>query len=416
MTAIAGLRGTGDWGTDERPKNFREYIMWRNPNGDTPLFALMSKARTESTDDPEFAWWDEPVDILRLQINFASNYGTTDTDLTVDSVDASTSSPNLNWGLASHLVPGDILMVEPATDAAAFTVEYLEVKQVMSDTVISVRRGACGSTAAAINNDVFLLKIGTAFSEGTAEPKAASRNPMKWKNFTQIFKTVYDVTGTSAQAKARTGDLLKNERKRRAFDHSRDIEFALMFGRASETTGDNGKPKRTMDGLRRFIPAQNTTVFTGAVTWTGATNNFLDAVYKVFDWNTGAGDTRVALCGNLALNILNKIIAKDTNTQIQYGPIIKQYGMNLRELILPQGSLYLKTHPLLNRHSLYSNSMWIVDFSAIKWRPMKGRDTKFQDDIQQKGEDAVRGQWMTEGGLEVNYGGLTMAYLGNFVA
>ncbi len=29
MTAVAGLRGTGDFGTDERPKSFREYILWR---------------------------------------------------------------------------------------------------------------------------------------------------------------------------------------------------------------------------------------------------------------------------------------------------------------------------------------------------------------------------------------------------
>jgi hypothetical protein len=58
MPAIAGLRGTGtaDWGTDERPKNFREMILWRNPNGSAPLTALMSKMRSESTDDPEFAW------------------------------------------------------------------------------------------------------------------------------------------------------------------------------------------------------------------------------------------------------------------------------------------------------------------------------------------------------------------------
>lgn len=27
--AVAGLRGTGDWATDERPKNFREMILWR---------------------------------------------------------------------------------------------------------------------------------------------------------------------------------------------------------------------------------------------------------------------------------------------------------------------------------------------------------------------------------------------------
>lgn len=414
MSAVAGLRGSGDWGTDERPKNFREYIMWRNPNGTTPLLALMSKVGTATTDDPEFSWWDEPVDIIRVQVNFAANYGTTDTTLAIDSTDPSTAAPANSWGVASHLTPGDILMVEPAADAAAFTPEYLEVTQVMNDNTIVVRRGVMGSTPAAINDNTWLLKIGSSFAEGTSEPKATSRNPIKYKNFTQIFKNTYDVSGTASKTKARTGDLLKNEKKRRSFDHSKDIEFALMFGRASETTGDNGKPKRTMDGLRRFIPAQNTTIFTGGVSMLGATNNFLDAVYKVFDWDTGAGDQRIALCGNLALNWLNKMISSETNVQITMGPKISQYGMQLRELTLPQGTLYLKTHPLLNRHPLYANSMWIIDFSALKWRPMVGRDTKFVDDIQEKGEDAVRGMWITEGGLEVDYGGLTCGYLGAF--
>lgn len=54
--AVAGLRGTGDWGTDERPKNFREYILWRRPNGMAPLTALLSKMKSEKSNDPEFAW------------------------------------------------------------------------------------------------------------------------------------------------------------------------------------------------------------------------------------------------------------------------------------------------------------------------------------------------------------------------
>ena len=47
--AFAGLRGTGDWGTDERPKNFRERILWLDPNGMTPLTGLMSMMGKEST-------------------------------------------------------------------------------------------------------------------------------------------------------------------------------------------------------------------------------------------------------------------------------------------------------------------------------------------------------------------------------
>ena len=412
MAAVAGLRGTGDWGVDERPRNFREYIMWRNPNGSTPLLALMAKVGKESTDDPQFNWWDEPSDIIRLQVGAA--LGTTDTTVTVSSQDPSATAPANNWGVASHLVPQDILMVEPVADSAAFTPEYLIVTSVQSDTQFTCSRGALGSTPAAVPLNSFLLKIGSSFSEGTAEPQATSRNPIKYFNYTQIFKTVYDVTNTAVGTRARTGDVLKNERKRRAFDHAKDIELALMFGRQLETVGANGKPQRTMDGMRRWIPAQNTTVFTGSVSWTGATNNFLDAVYRVFDWDTGAGDQRIALCGNGALNALVKITAKDANSRINFSEAItNQYGMALRELILPQGSLFLRTHPLLNRHALYTNSLWIIDFSALRWRYLTGRDTKTIDDIQLRGEDATRGMWITEGGLEVRYGGLTCGYLGN---
>lgn len=415
MSAVAGIRGTGDWATDERPKDFREYILWRNPNGTTPINALMGKTGSEKCTDSEFSWWDEPVAITRLQVNVAVTLTAADTVITVDSADNDASNPSRVWGLATHCVPGDLLMVEPTTDAASFTTEIVRVDSVQSTTQLTVARGAAGTTASTIANDVFLLKIGSAFAEGTAEPKATSRNPTKYFNYTQIFKTTYDVTGSAAATKTRTGDVLKNDRKRRAFDHSKDIEFALLFGRRYETTGSNGKPLRYFGGIRSFIPAQNTTVFTGTPTMTGA-NNFLDAVYKVFDYDTEAGRQRIAICGNGALNALNKMIARDSNVHINSSESITMYGMELQKIVLPQGTIYLKTHPLLNQHSLYTNSMWLMDFSALKWRYLDGRDTDFTDNIQPKGEDAIRGQWMTDGGLEVRYGGLTLGYLGHLDA
>ncbi len=410
MAAVAGLRGTGDWGADERPKNFREMIMWRNPNGVTPLFALMSKVGKQSTSDYEFNWWDEPVTIIRLQVNFAAGYGAGDTLITVDTADPSTSAPELAWGNATHLTEGDILMVEPANEANWATTEYLKVVSVQSATQFTVLRGQLGSAAAAIADDRFLLKVGSAFGDGTSEPKATSRNPVKYTNFTQIFKTTYDITGRAVNTTIRTGDPLANEKKRRSTDHSKDIEFAMMFGRKSESIDSNGKVISTTDGLRRQIPSDTTTIFGGALT----VNSFLDAAYKVFNWESDAGNSRVMLCGNGALNIMNKTFRGDTNTEIQFMGKMKQYGMEMMEVGLPQGSLYLKTHPLMNRHATYTNAAFLVDFSALKWRPMKGRDTKFNDNIQNKGEDAQRGYWMTDAGLQVLYGGLTCGYLGNF--
>ena len=408
MAAVAGLRGTGDWATDERPKNFRELILFRNPNGTAPIFALMAKVQKESVDDPEFSWWDEPNDIVRLQVNGAlTNVATT---VVVDSPDPSDTAPDNVYGLATHLVPGDLLLVEPAADAATFDNEVLEVATVVSATNFTVTRGAAGSTAAAIADNAQLTKIGSNFSEGTASATAVSRNPIKYSNFTQIFKTTYEITGTAAKTRTRTGDPIANDKKRRAFDHARDIEMAVLFGRKSETTGANGKPKRTFDGLRRFISSKTSSVLAATTT-----TNFLNAVFPVFDYDTQAGDERIAFCGNGALNALNLMIQTDANTQIQFGGVIKQFGMNFREFIMPQGRLFLRTHPLLNRHGLYTNSMFIVDFSAIRYRPMAGRDTKFTDNIQNKDEDVRRGQWMTEAGLDVRYGGLTCGYIGNIV-
>lgn len=411
MAAVAGLRGTGDWGTDERPKNFREMIMWRNPNGSTPLFALMSKVGKSSVDDYEFNWWDEPVTIIRLQVNQAGNIAAGETLITVDSADpAAGATIANNWGVAKHLTEGDVLMVEPANESNWSTTEYLKVVSVLSDTQFTVVRGQFGSSAATIPDDAFLLKVGSVFGDGTSEPKATSRNPIKFTNYTQIFKTAYDITGRAAQTRIRTGDPLANEKKRRSTDHSKDIEFAMMFGRKSEGTDTNGKVISTTDGLRRQIPSNTTTIFGATVT----VNSFLDAAYKVFDWDTDAGDSRIGLCGNAALNILNKMARSDTNTEMTFGSTIKQYGMELRELMLPQGRILLRTHPLLNQHATYSKAMFLVDFSALKWRPFRNRDTKFYDNIQNNGEDAKRGYWMTDAGLAVMYGGLSCGYLGNF--
>ncbi len=416
MTAVAGLRGSGDWGTDERPKNFREMILWRNPNGVTPLFALMSRVQKESTDDPEFSWWDESNDIIRLQVNGALGAG--DTTVVVDSSDPSTSAPGNSYGLATHLKAGDQLLVEPATDNATFDHEIIEVVSVASGTSFTVKRGQAGTTAATIANDLFLLKLGSAYAEGTAAPDAVSRNPTKYFNYTQIFKTSYELTGTAEKTNARTGDVVSNDKKRKTFDHSRDIEMALMFGQRSEGTGPNGKPIRTMDGLRKFIPTANTTIFTNG--WgiaEGAGGNFLDAIQPVFDFDTPAGDTRIIFAGNGALNRFNQAIHTDgglANSTLNFAGMERVYGMNFNKFVLPQGNVLIKTHPLMNRNTLYTNSMFIIDFSAIRWRPLRGRDTNFKDNIQNKDEDLRRGQWMTEGGLEVRYGGLTCGYIGGF--
>ncbi len=406
MAAVAGLRGTGDWGTDERPKNFRELIMFRNPNGSAPLFALTARIASESVNDPEFNWWDEPNDLVRLQVNGVLT--STATAIVVDSPDPTAAAPGIPYGLATHLKPGDLLMVEDATEAQVLTHELIQVTAVASATAFTATRGVAGSVAAGIADDAFLLKIGSAYAEGTSAADATSRNPIKYNNLCQIFKSTYEVTKTAEKTFARTGDVIANDKKRKVFDHSRDIELAFMFGQKFETTGANGKPLRYMGGLREFIPTDTTTIFGTGVTL----STYMNATSPIFDWDTSAGDERIVFCGNGYLNTLNDLAA--LNGQIRFMETIKVFGMNLRRFVLPQGQLFIRTHPLMNRHAQYQNSAFIIDFSALKYRML--RDTTAEDNIQTPGDDSRKGQWLSEISLEIRNGGLSCGYHGNFTS
>lgn len=389
--AIAGLRGTGDMGTDERPKNFREMILWRSPNGMAPLTALMSKMRSESTDDPEFAWWEEELNQVRLQTFYTTGYSTTDVTLTVTTAGAQNGQ---------DLVPGDILLVEKAIASAAYDHELVVVSSITSSSVIVVARAFAGTSAAPIANSVYLTKIGNTFAEGTTSPNVTTRNPTKFFNYCQIFKTAYEQTKTLAKTKMRTGDVLKNDRKRKMFDHSVALENAFIFGKKSETTGANGKPQRTTGGILQQLQAGNSSSIY-AFSTTPTVNSMLDNIYQVWDYESEAGSERIGFCGNNALNTLNKLANAATNTRINFDGYVTLYGMKLMRWVLPQGEIYLKTHPLFNTHGRFTNDMLIIDPTVLKYRYL--RDTDFQDNIQANDADTVKGQWLTEAGLELHH-------------
>jgi hypothetical protein len=255
--------------------------------------------------------------------------------------------------------------------------------------------------------------IGSSYAEGTSAPRAVSKNPVKFLNYIQIFKDSYEITGTADFTTARTGAAWSNDKKRKLFKHSSDIEWSFMFGRKSEQIGDNGKPMRFLSGLREQIPSSRTTVFTPPVT--AAT--FMDAVAPVFDFDLGGGDTRVGFMGNVARIEMGKVIQATTGIRIDLGNIIKVFGMAFQEWVTPMGRLLVKSHPLLSRHGRFNKSMFIVDFSAVKYVTMKGRpDGKVFDDVQHKDEDVRRGYIQSDCSVMVDGGGLSCGYLGNISA
>ena len=410
MSGIQGLRGTGDWSADERPKDFRNSILFLDPNGNAPIFALTGRAGKKEVTDPEFSWWAESQTIVRLAVNGSHAAG--DTVITVDSADPSSSNMALNYGTATHLKPGDVLMHEPAAGAAYGSPEYLLVTEVLSDTSFTASREAAGTSAGTLADEDSLLLIGSSYGEGTAAPTAVSRNPVKFSNYTQIFKNTYELSGTATKTATRTGDPWSNDKKRKMFDHAKGIEHTLLYSWTnSDGTGANGKPLRYTKGLRGFIPSANTTVFSNPVT----TDSLLAAMEPMWSFSAGGmgGEDRIGFIGMNGAIELAKVMRNDDSVQMNLGDRITMWGMNFRELIMPWGRLLLKTHPLLSQHATFKKSMYVMDFAALKYAPLRGRDTKPKDDVQADDEDVRRGFYQTEAGWFVDAGGLTMGVLDN---
>lgn len=401
MPAIAGLRGTGDWGADERPKSFREMILWLEPNGASPLTALMAKTKKETVNDPEFSWWEEVLTITILTVNGALI--STATALVVDSG-------------ALSLKAGDLLLVH--RDGVAMTNAYAnEIVRVTadpaSDTAATISRGFGGSSAAAIEDNSLLTMIGSAYEEGTVHPKATTRNPTKFYNFTEIFKDSYAITGTAKSTRARTGDPVKNDKKRKMFDHSTKLELAFLFGKRAEVVGPDGKPLRSTGGLMYFLAAASRVKINTAAYTAGNMDALIADLQDVFDY-TGQGgngsDERMILCGNGFLNAVNKLATHAG--EVNYGDIVKQYGMNFVRLVTPQGTFFLKSHPLMNVHPIFTTYGFVLNGRGLIYRPLTGRDSEPEDNIETPGKDATEGQWLGECGGEYQHL-QTMKVLGN---
>lgn len=398
MAAFAGLRGTGSWATDERPKNFREMILWRRPNGKAPLTALLSKTKSEAVNDPEFNWWEEQLNATRVQVN-GGTYATTDNTIVVDG-DSS----------ALELVAGDVLLVEAAI-TSSYAHELAVVSSVTDANTVVIKRAQAGTSAAPIADDTYFTKIGNVFEEGSTSAGASSRNPTKLYNYCQIFKTAFRQTKTAMATKTRTGDSFSNDKKRKMFDHSVAMELAFLFSKRYETTGATGMPMRFTGGML-YMLSQYASTRIIAYTTTPTEATVLDNIYPIWDYDTDAGDQRIAFCGNGFLNSLNKLANNSANSRINFNGHINVYGMKLAEWIFPQGSIGFRTHPLFNTHTRFTNDAFIFDPSVMIYRHL--RDTKIEPNIQANDADERKDQWLSEVGLEMQHA-KTSSWVSNFV-
>ena len=376
MTAITGLRGTGQFDTSFRPTNYRELFTLLEPNGTAPLQALLSMAGPESTDDPKYNHFRDELPDRTLTVNGAVA-STSTTSIVVDNDDDE-----------AFVVAGTILQNQTTGEIMRATADAN-----LATNTLTVERNI-GGTSHQIADDAVLVIAGHADQEGGTSPTAISFDPTTDFNYTQIFKTAVQVTGTLQNTYLRTGDKEQEQLTKALKLHMGDIERAMFFGKKHEANGTTASPTRYTGGLFNEI----TNVTDGASF--GATANTITE--KEFDklliediFAFGSSE-KVAFCGARVISNLMEI----GKNRWQPTQIDNAYGVSLTRYTTYAGDLLVYMHPMFRQTGM-TEEMVILDMGELKFRYLQGRDTQLIRDVQANDFDGVKHMYMTECGLEM---------------
>ena len=416
--AFNGMRGSGSWSTDERPKNYRESILFLYPNGKAPLTGLLSKMGSEKVDDPEFNWWTQALTEQRGTVTGIYTNSTLATAYVSGGAAAAVLYVKMAQAEAQEFRAGHQVLLRDASDytvdvnakVTAVTLagasSYLTVKLLEADD---------NSSIGDLSDCDTCLVIGNINPEGGLMPDSISYDPVKWYNYTQIFRTPLSITRTAAKTRLRTKDARKNAKREALEIHSIEIEKAFLFGIRTENVGSNGMPERTTGGLVTAIKSSGTLGDyvidkTATTTWVAGGEDWLNGkLEQIFRY--GSGD-KLAFVGSGVLLGIQALVKAGVTYTFNRETI---YGYNVTQWVTPFGTINLMTHPLFSFEPTNRFSMMIFEPNGLKYRFIDDTDFYGDGDKQNTGagrKDGFDEEFLTEAGLEYHHP-MAWGYLNN---
>lgn len=376
MAGIQGIRGTGEFSADFRPKNYRELFTLLEPNGNAPLNALLAMGSSEATDDPEYKNFRDELPERTLKINNGGGYNNSATSLTIDASDDNKYA--INGAIVVNSNTGEVMHVSADTTATTLTV---------------VRNIGATSFTITDNDDLFVA--GFAASEGASTPTAISFDATVASNFTQIFRTAFSVSGTLQSTYLRTGDKEDEAMTKALKLHMSDIERAMFFGKKHEANGSTAQPTRYTGGLTtqltNVIDVASDIDGDGTMSEAQFDEQLISTVFKF------GSKQKIAFVGETVAHHLQEF----GKNRWQPTQVEGSYGVNFTRYQTFAGDLMVHLHPQFRQIPNMKKSMVIIDFPYLNYRYLQDRDTSLLENRQSPGADSVTHEYLTECGLEL---------------
>jgi hypothetical protein len=369
VATITGPRGTGNISADQRTIDMGQRITLLEPDA-SPLTVLSKRIRTERALDPKFNWLEDARDP-----RFTATAAGVTNVATSFAVTAGQGSYTAQWDLIQNTRTGEIF----------------RVTAVATDTLTIVRGVGAGGTGIAMNSGDELLILASAQPEGDTSKPSRTSNAAKATNYTEIFRTPWEVTGTNRRSTQQVSPSDWNlQAQKKGIEHAVSIEYALLFGKPNEDL--TGSQPLRMTGGALFYIVSNTTAVGG--TLTEATFN--TAVRKGFRYSQG-NRRKTLLASGIVLQAINQFA--QNKLQIRQGE--DTYGLSVMTYVTPFGKLDLIVHWLLEG-TVYGGYAIGLDLDQIAWRPLssdqESGETHVRTNIQAPDADTRKDEYLTEAG------------------
>lgn len=373
---ILGLRGTGNLVANERPQAWREGIIHIFPNGEAPLQALLGQMASEPVSDYLFNWWDKTLPTRRIFINNAAGYSAAATSAVVDDGAGGSASFNVK--------AGTVLMNER-------TFEHMIVANDPTTSTVQIDRTK-GTTAAAamIDNDALLI-VGSSYEDGsTAKITAVQYDPVQRTNATQIFDDSLSLSRRVMKVQMRTGDKYQETRRETLQIHLMGLEWSSLFGEYLDEVGSVAAVRRTFTGGMYYWVSTNVHDSGGPITYF----ELMDFLEEDFRYGS---NEKLLLAGSTAINALNKLAKLEMTMNTVPGD--ESFGLNVKEILSPFGTIYVVNHPLLSDNPTFRKWGFGIDLKFLKARTFD--DTILIENVEENHVKRREDEFYTDIGWEV---------------
>lgn len=371
-TALSGLVDDADILAEDLVRNVSDKFTLLDSEF-TQFTTMLMKIGSLETDRSKTEWIEDEL-FPRLSA-LAASATTAATDLTVTT------------GEGQYFRVGDVIRNQVTGEAYAVT-------GVSTDTV-GVTRSVGAVAAATSVSGAQLLIVSNASAQGATLGTAKITKRVAGYNYTQIHRSPYSFTRTSADSNQYGGGQLERERRKKAIEHKRGIEYTLFWGARDLNTGGS-EPIGYAGGAYEFI---STNIHSAGGALSAATFD----TYMRTDLQHGNSNAKVLFAAPIVSQALSGFLrdAWQPNTVNEKlwgarvdGFISGAYGFRLPVVTKRDWNDFATTS------NQFGSMAFLIDMESCRYRPFVNASTRLLRNRQAPDADRVTEEYLTEFTLE----------------